>query len=250
MMDQKRLREADFITSIVLILFSIWELSQTFRMPMKATYAGVNNVWYVSPALLPLFIGGSLLGLGVVLGLHSIRTGGAAAVIDRFRRREAGSGALSDGSLSLLLILLAFGSFVYLTIPRIDFYLAILNFLLFFIAIFYFDNAAFKKKFGIYYAGATALFVALIASGIFSAVQGLFAYGFDILFLIAFFAQLVFVRRWSRRLGLEKQFTVTWMVTVAVPTVLVPLFRYFLLVQLPHEGGIIQLMNLLYYAIR
>ena len=250
MMDRKQLREADFITSILLILFSIWELSQAFSMPMKDSYAGVSNVWYVSPALLPIFIGASLLILGCVLCRHSIRNGGLRTLVQRWRRSDGVSTGLSEAGESFLSILLAFGSFVYLTIPRIDFFLAILNFLFYFMVIFYFDDRAFKRMYGLWYAAAVALFTLISAIGLYRFLHARFFYLFDILFLLLFAMQLVVVRGWARRHDRADRFRVAWIVTLLTPTVLVPLFRYFLLVQLPYEGGIIRLMNLVYYALR
>lgn len=55
-MKKKELRKADFITSILLLLFSVWVIMETLKMPMKDTFGGVQNVWYVSPALFPLII--------------------------------------------------------------------------------------------------------------------------------------------------------------------------------------------------
>ena len=33
-------------------------------MPMKDTWGGVQNVWFVSPALFPLFVGAMIMLLG------------------------------------------------------------------------------------------------------------------------------------------------------------------------------------------
>ena len=67
MMDKDKLRKADFFSGIIILLFGAWIVRQAFKMPMKDSYAGVQNVWYVSPALFPLLIGSILALLGLFL---------------------------------------------------------------------------------------------------------------------------------------------------------------------------------------
>ena len=67
MMDIEKLRKADIFSGTAILLLGLFIISQAVQMPMKDSYAGVQNVWYVSPALLPLFIGAMLALLGVLL---------------------------------------------------------------------------------------------------------------------------------------------------------------------------------------
>jgi hypothetical protein len=89
MMQGEKLRRADFVTSILLLSFGVWMLGETFTMPMRDTFGGVQNVWYVSPALFPLIISAGLLLLGTVLLLHAIRSGGAASFVAAIRGIQA-----------------------------------------------------------------------------------------------------------------------------------------------------------------
>jgi len=89
-MKKKELRRADFITSVLLLLFSVWIIMETLKMPMKDTFGGVQNVWYVSPALFPLIISIFIMVLGAVLLIHSIKTGGAKYFLDNFSVRYKG----------------------------------------------------------------------------------------------------------------------------------------------------------------
>ena len=50
--------------------------------------------------------------------------------------------------------------------------------------------------------------------------------------------------------ALKHKLRVTLIMTFTPPLLLVPVFRYFLLVPLPHEGGIIGIMNLIRFALR
>jgi hypothetical protein len=49
-------------------------------MPMKDSWGGVQNVWFVSPALFPLFVGGIIVLLGIALVVHAIRIVGFAGL--------------------------------------------------------------------------------------------------------------------------------------------------------------------------
>jgi hypothetical protein len=58
MMDKDKLRKADIFSGSIIMLFGLWIISQALQMPMKDSWGGVQNVWYVSPALLPPVRGG------------------------------------------------------------------------------------------------------------------------------------------------------------------------------------------------
>ena len=155
-MDKGRLRRADFITSIILILFGLWLLYETFQMPMKDTYGGVENVWYVSPALLPLIISIGIILLGFVLFLHSLKTGGAKKFINGLKQKKRG---ISESLTRLFIILLILISYVYLYIPRVDFFLSSLIFLFVFITGFYFDDIKLLQKHSLFYLIGSSVFL-------------------------------------------------------------------------------------------
>jgi hypothetical protein len=248
MMGPEKIRKADFVTSVILQLFALWMLQQTLKMPMKDTFGGVRNVWYVSPALFPLCISVALFLLGSLLLVHSIRSGGARQFIAGLKQRQRG---LSDSSLRFIAILLALISFVYLYIPRIDFFLCIILFLLFFISTFYFDEVELLKKLTLFYGGGSLVFLLLFSSGLSRVLVGAFKYSMDVLALLFFIACYVYTRMLVRgNAALRHKLRVTLIMTFVPPLLLVPVFRYFLLVPLPHEGGIIGIMNLIRFALR
>jgi hypothetical protein len=53
MMDKEKLRKADFFSGIIILLFGVWIVRQAFKMPMKDSWGGVQNVSGLS--LLPFF---------------------------------------------------------------------------------------------------------------------------------------------------------------------------------------------------
>ena len=72
-MDKAKLRGADLITSAIFFLLGIWIIAEAFTMPLKDSYAGVDSVWYVSPALMPLIIGAAMLLLSVAIFVHAAK---------------------------------------------------------------------------------------------------------------------------------------------------------------------------------
>jgi hypothetical protein len=53
MMEKEKLRKADIFSGGIISLFGLWVISQALKMPMKDSWGGVQNVWFVSPALFP-----------------------------------------------------------------------------------------------------------------------------------------------------------------------------------------------------
>jgi len=248
MMKKKELRRADFITSVLLLLFSVWIIMETLKMPMKDTFGGVQNVWYVSPALFPLIISILIMVLGGVLLIHSIKTGGAKYFLDNFSVRYKG---LSEKNIRFIGILLALFSFVYLNIPRIDFFISVTLFLTYFISVFYFDDKDLLKKLTLFYFTGSIIFIILFVFGISKIINSYYEYFIDILALFFYLSYVIY--NWINIKSsniFKKRFIVSLIVSLIVPLILCPTFRYFLLIPLPKEGLIIQMMHNIYYLIR
>lgn len=248
MMETKKLRQADFVTSILLMLFGAWVLFETFKMPMKGTYGGVKNVWYVSPALLPLIIGGALLVLGGVLLAFSIRIGGAADCLQTLRNVKLHTSVQLE---RFLAIVVAFVVLVYLFIPRVDFFLAVWFFLSYLTIGFYLDTNEILRKMSLTYVLISIIFLALFCCGLADRINAVFEYSTDVAALLGIIVLNCGAFRMARgSADQKKRFLVAALISILVPLVLAPLFRYALLVPLPHEGGIIDLMSLIYYFVR
>jgi len=247
-MKKKELRRADFITSVLLLLFSVWIIMETLKMPMRDTFGGVQNVWYVSPALFPLIISIFIMILGAVLLIHSIKTGGAKYFLDNFSIRYRG---ISEKNIRFISILLALLSFVYLNVPRIDFFISIILFLTFFISVFYFDDKDLLKKLTLFYFTGSIIFIILFVFGISIILNSYYKYSTDILALFFYISYIMY--NWIRVKNnhiYKKRLIVSLMVALVVPLILCPTFRYFLLVPLPKEGLIIQMMHNIYYFLK
>ena len=249
---KKELRRADFVTSILLIIFGLWVLYEAFQMPMKDTYGGVQNVWYVSPALFPLIISTFIMILGVTLLLNSIRTGGAKYFYDTAKKYSIiNLFILSERAIRFIAILIALFSLIYLYIPRMDFFITASLFLFFMISIFYFDQPDLLKKLTVFFLTGNILFTVIWISGWAGQLMTIYQFFMDILLFI--FLMIYLIYTWLLIKGeqtLKIKYYVSLLVSIGVPLFLCPVFRYFLLVPLPYEGFFIELMHTLYYAIR
>lgn len=87
MMPKEKLRHADVVTAVLLILLSVVVLIGASQMPLRGTYGGVVNVWYVSPAALPFVIAGALLVMSISLLRSAVREGGHRGLIAFFGTR-------------------------------------------------------------------------------------------------------------------------------------------------------------------
>ena len=83
MLEKEKLRKADVYSGIVIFLFGAWIVWQASKMPMKDSWGGVQNVWFVSPALFPLFVGGMIMLLGLLLFRTALKTIGMKVVVQQ-----------------------------------------------------------------------------------------------------------------------------------------------------------------------
>ncbi len=246
MLQEKKLRKADFVTSIVLFAFGVWVLFQAFRMPMRDTYGGVRNVWYVSPALFPLVVGIGISILSTALLVHSIRTGGA---VDALHGIRTFAPKLTEAGVRFIAVLVAISTFVYVLIPRVDFVLSIALFLSFFVHAFSFEDYAVLKVSLVIYSVVCLAILILFWTGFAEATSAYFTV--DVVALLA----VIGINTWFRkkahgRPDLVSRFRIGLIVLTVTPLFLAPVFRFLLFVPLPHEGGIVQLMQLVYYSLR
>jgi hypothetical protein len=248
-MDKTELRKKDFITSIILIAFGIFMVLYTITViPMKDSWGGVMNVWFVSPGLFPVCIGILIIIMGIVLCNRAIKDGGAKKFFEDLSHREKDA---SGKTLRLLGILLVIVAYVYLYIPRIDYFLGTMFCLVVFISFFYFDRPDLLKRLFIFYLVGCLLFLGLFIIGADKQLNKNFLYLMDVLVFLFFLAYIVYCRILIRGDGvLKKKLKITLIMSVVPSLVLIPSFKYFLLVPLPVEGAFIELMNIVRYAFR
>ena len=250
MLEKTKMRKADAFTALAFIALSIWILVEALKMPMKDSWGGVMNVWYVSPALMPIGIGVAIVLLSVALLMNAVREVGLPelkAVALRFARRAVSKP--SEGNVMFFAMASQLMIWVFLYIPRIDFFLNSVLFLLAFIPMFYFGSMrALKRIWAVYLAGAAFFFV-YYATGVGKTAYGAFKYSGDVLMLI-FVVVFAFLARGiiAKEVGLDKEnarkFRTTLLISILFPLFICPVFKFLLQVPLPYEGGIIGLMSL------
>ena len=154
MLEKDKLRKADIFSGGVMFLFGLWVISQALQMPMKDSWGGVQNVWFVSPALFPLFVGATISVLGLLLirtAIKAVGWQGLQSVLRWLRSPELLKFLKTAEEVRFYAMVVLFFSFVFLNIPRIDFFLCSTLFL----AVFINKHAAvilldlFKRKNGI-----------------------------------------------------------------------------------------------------
>jgi len=246
-MDKTELRKKDFITSIILTAFGIFMVLYTITViPMKDSWGGVMNVWFVSPGLFPLGIGILIILMGIVLCNRAIKDGGAKKFLEDLSSRKKES---SGKTLRLLGILLVICSYVYLNIPRIDYFLSTVFCLMVFISFFYFDSRDILKKLFIFYLAGCILFFVLFLAGVDKPLNEVFPYFMDTLVFLFLLAYIFY--SWILVRGdkiLKKRLRLTFIMSIVPSLILIPSFKYLLLVPLPVEGAFIELMNIVRYS--
>ncbi|MBD3306294.1 hypothetical protein GF339_07860 [candidate division KSB3 bacterium] len=146
-------------------------------------------------------------------------------------------------------IVLIFIALVYVYIPRNDFFLSALLCLTVFMSMFYLDRADLIKKLTGFFFGGSLLFVVLALLNLDTALNGIYRYLMDILLFVLYLLYLWYAwRQLQDDADLKKQFSLTLLISFAVPLFTVPLFKYALLVPFPTEGGAIEIMNVFWYS--
>jgi hypothetical protein len=246
-MEKAKKRRMDFISSIVIVVFGIWMLAETFTFPMKDSWGGVQNVWFVSPALLPLFIGALIILLGLVLMVQSIKEGGLASLMNKSHGSILGT---LDKNIRFITIIIIFSTYVYLYIPHIDFFVCTFLCLVVFITLFYLDDSKLMVSLAGLYIIESIIFYIMIKTGLKETLNAAIPFGID---YVAMMLAIIFIgySAWkvSNHIELKKKLWLAVMISFLVPLILTPIFQYGLLVPLPTEGLIIDRMDVIRYDI-
>ncbi len=251
MLEKEKLRKADIYSGLVIFLFGLFIVLMASEMPMKDSWGGVQNVWYVSPALFPLLVGGVIMLLGALLTRTALKLAGIKALAETVRwfgSRKLFEFLISDSVIRFYAITVLFVSLVYLTLPRIDFFLSAILFLTVFITMFYFDDDQLLKKLFYFYLAGVGLLIVYFASGLDAAIGRSVPFAGDILAICFILAYCIYAWTLIRsRPPLRKKFRTSLIVALAAPFVIGPIFKYFLLVPMPTEGLIVAVLDYFRY---
>ena len=251
MLEKEKLRKADVYSGIVIFLFGAWIVWQASKMPMKDSWGGVQNVWFVSPALFPLFVGAMIMLLGLLLVRTALKTIGMKAFGDTLQWLFSQNLLQFLNTVSILrlyAIAVLFLAFVFLNIPRIDFFLSAVLFLSVFITMFYFDEAVLLKKLFFFYLAGTVVFIFYFAAGLEELLSPVLPFAKDILALVFILGYCLYAWRLIRSNPLlRKKYRTGLIVAVVSPFVVGVIFKYFLLVPMPAEGMVVALLDAIWY---
>jgi hypothetical protein len=251
MLEKEKLRKADVYSGAIICLFGLWIILQALKMPMKDSWGGVQNVWYVSPAIFPLFVGCMIMLLGGLLCRSALKTVGRKAFAETVRWLS--SKALlqflnSVPNLRFYSIVVLFISFVFLNIPRIDFFLSAILFLTVFITSFYFDDAELLKKLFFFYLAGVVVLILYFSFGLDEPLSRIVPFAADILaicFIIAYCVYAwILIRRDS---ALRKKYWTALLIAFVAPFLIGMIFKYFLLVPMPAEGIVVAVTDYFWY---
>ena len=251
MLEKDKLRKADIFSGSTIFLFGLWVISQGMKMPMKDSWGGVQNVWFVSPALFPLFVGGMISLLGAMLIRTALKTVGLA----EFGRvlRWLGSTELiqflkTPATIRFYAITTLFLALVYINISRVDFFLCSILFLFVFISMFHFDDDRLLKKLFFFYLAGNLLFIPFFALGLPQKLEATLPYAGDWLMVIFILAYGTYAWLLIRREAvLRKKYRTAVILALAVPFIICPIFKYFLLVPMPMEGLVVSVLDMIWY---
>ena len=251
MLQKENLRKADVYSGAIICLFGLWVILQALKMPMKDSWGGVQNVWYVSPAIFPLLVGCIIMLLGGLLCRTGLKTIGFKAFAETVRWLS--SRALlqflnSIPNLRFYAIVVLLLSFVFLNIPRIDFFLSAVLFLSVFITSFYFDVAEVLKKLFFFYLAGIIVLIIYFSIGLNEPLSRVVPFPADILALCFIVAYCVYAWRLIRNdVTLRKKYRTAMIVAIAAPFIVGMIFKYFLLVPMPAEGLVVAFMDYFWY---
>jgi len=251
MLEKEKLRKADVYSGAVIGLFGLWIILQALKMPMKDSWGGVQNVWYVSPAIFPLFVGCMIMLLGGLLCRSALKTVGRKAFAETVRWLS--STALlqflnSVSNLRFYAIVVLFISFVFLNIPRIDFFLSAILFLTVFITSFYFDDAVLLKKLFFFYLAGVVVLIIFFLFGLDEPLSRIVPFAADILAICLIVAYCLYAWLLIRRdSALRKKYWAAILIAFVAPFLIGMIFKYFLLVPMPAEGIVVAVTDYFWY---
>lgn len=251
MMDKDKLRKADIFSGSIMFLFGIWIISQALKMPMKDSWGGVQNVWFVSPALFPLFVGAMIMLLGALLARTAMKEVGLKGLKAVFRWLISPELILflkTPSNIRVYAIAVLFFSLVYLNISQIDFFLCSVLFLVAFISMFYFDDDTLLKRMLYFYLAGTVFFMVYFALKLPAVFKPIVAFPNDWLMLAFIISYCIYTWTLIRNIpALRKKYRTALILAITTPFLIGSIFKYLLLVPMPTEGLIVAVLDAIRY---
>ncbi len=251
MLEKDTLRKADIFSGALMFLFGLFVVYQALQMPMKDTYGGVQNVWYVSPAIFPLFIGAIIALLGIALTAIALKSVGLQqlrAVFGYLTSSELVAFLKQPATIRFYAIVLVFSSFIFVMIPRIDFFPAAVFFLMVFISMFYFDDDRLLFNIMLFFIAVTILLIVFFAAGLDALLAKSWNYPGDWLMLLCIAAFAIFAWQLVKdQIELRRKYRICLLLAFCAPFTVGIIFKFLLLVPMPFEGVVVELLDTIWY---
>jgi hypothetical protein len=252
--NNKHMRGADIVIGIIFLILGILILIGSFQMPLKDSYGGVESVWYVSPALLPIIIGVVMIMLATTITLYGIKQGGLEILKENKIARKA-QPFFTEETLRFLAVLVPLIGLVYLNLRMIDFCIAVALYLSFTIGVFHFNNREVLTSTLKMYSLLMVINLIFRVFNLNIMLDGIFLWFTDILALIELMVLLIYMKKQIKKQDdyeavLKHKYQQMMRVSIITPLTIAIIFRFGLRVPMPKEGFIMNFMYLIYYAIR
>lgn len=252
MLEHQTLRKADILSGSAILILGLFIISQAFQMPMKDSWGGVQNVWFVSPALFPLFIGGMLSLLGLVLiciALKSVGVSGFVSTMQFIAREQFRAFLRNPANIRFYAIVFNLFGFVFLMVPHIDFFLAAIFFLLALFFMFYLSEHQQLVSIFLFTIAAQLILAVVLLTPVKAWLAAISEFSGDWYLLLTLVALIFFTRRITpQQPEFMRKFRMSLIVAFVAPTLIGIIFKYFLLVPMPFEGLVVQLLDSIWYA--
>ena len=249
-MDKTNIRGTDLIVGSLFFILGVIILVSAFQMPLRGSFAGVINVWYVSPALFPIIIGVGMILLSIGILRHALKEYGLEQLKQMIAERKK-TPLLNEKSIRYAAILVPLLTMVYINLTRIDFFFAIALFLSFTIPVFYYGSLGIMKKMLMYYSCAMGI-IFLASITLSKIITPHFYYFMDVVALILLIVHNTIMSVLIKKEipGQAKKIRQLFLISYLTPIGLTIMFRFFLRIPLPYEGGITDIMAEIQYLLR
>ena len=249
----KKMRGADIIISGLFLILGILALVGAFQMPLTDSYGGVESVWYVSPALMPIIIGIAMILLSISILIYGIKQGGLDIIKKGIEKRKQ-EPILNEDTVRMLATLVPLFWLVFVHLTMLDFCLAVGLYLTFTISVFYFEDfKILKEALGFY---SIILFINLIIklTSVNVMLDSMFVFTTDILATIELIILIFYIRKKIKISenydALKVKYKHAMRVSIITPIAIAAIFRFALRIPMPKEGFIMNFMYLIYYAVK
>ncbi len=249
----KKMRGADIIISALFLILGVFILIGAFQMPLKDSYGGVESVWYVSPALMPIIIGIAIIFLSIAILLYGIKQGGLKIIKNGLEKRKK-EPILNEDTIRMLATLIPLFWLVFVHLRMLDFCIAVGLYLTFTISVFYFEDFKFLKSTLGFYSIILLINLILRITSLNVILDSLFIFTTDIIATIELIILIVYIRKKINKNdnyeALKRKFKHAMYVALVTPVLVAAIFRFALRIPMPKEGFIMNFMYLIYYSIR